>query len=432
MNRIAQGVALLALMAAASPAVASPPNVVMIIADDQGWGDYSFMGHPHIRTPNLDRLATSSLVFRRGYVPTSLCRPSLATMITGLYPHQHKITSNDPPLPRNKTLRAAYDDPDFLVIRDAMLKHIDEVPTLPKYLGEKGYVSFQSGKWWEGHHCRCGFTDGMTHGDPKRGGRHGDEGLKIGRQGLKEVLDFIDAAAAEDKPFYVWYAPMMPHNPHSPPALLLDRYMDKAPSVHVARYWAMCEWFDQTCGQLIDHLDDKALAEDTLVIYLSDNGWVQDPASPRYAPRSKATAHEGGVRTPILLRWPGKVEPRDSDNLASSIDLAPTILAAAGLKPSPEMPGEDLLDSSAVANRNAVFGAIFTTAAVDVQDPASSLVSRWVIEGSWKLIRPARAELRLFDLSQDPGEEDNLAAKHPDKLEHLKKVLDDWWPAKTR
>src|SRR5207253_2459293 len=77
-----------------------PPNIVLIISDDQGWTDYSFMGHPHVRTPHLDRLAAQSLVFRRGYVPSSLCCPSLASVITGLYPHQHKITCNDPPEPQ--------------------------------------------------------------------------------------------------------------------------------------------------------------------------------------------------------------------------------------------------------------------------------------------------------------------------------------------
>src|SRR3954451_22988411 len=89
----------LAAMVVTAPALAAPPNVVLIISDDQGWGDYSFMGHPHIQTPHIDRLASQSLTFRRGYVPSSLCSPSLASILTGLYPHQHYVTSNDPPLP---------------------------------------------------------------------------------------------------------------------------------------------------------------------------------------------------------------------------------------------------------------------------------------------------------------------------------------------
>src|SRR5581483_2057118 len=103
------------------------PNVVMIIGDDQAWGDYGFMGHPHIKTPHLDRLAAEGLVFKRGYVPSSLCRPSLATMITGLYPHQHRITCNDPPLPKGMTNAQANKDPGFLKQRQEMIAYIEKV-----------------------------------------------------------------------------------------------------------------------------------------------------------------------------------------------------------------------------------------------------------------------------------------------------------------
>src|SRR5262245_920396 len=108
----------------------------MIVADDQHWGDYSFMGHPTIRTPNIDKLASESLTFRRGDVPSSLCRPSLATMITGLYPHQHGVTCNDPPLPKGKTGAAAASDPGFLAARQEMAAYVEKAPTLPKLLGE--------------------------------------------------------------------------------------------------------------------------------------------------------------------------------------------------------------------------------------------------------------------------------------------------------
>src|SRR5215470_9574741 len=104
----------LAAILTATAAPAAPPNVVLIVGDDQGWRDYGFMGHEHIRTPTIDRLAAGGLVFPRGYVPSSLCRASLATMITGLYPHQHKITSNDPPLPPGMTAAQANQDPGFL------------------------------------------------------------------------------------------------------------------------------------------------------------------------------------------------------------------------------------------------------------------------------------------------------------------------------
>jgi len=401
----------------------APPNVVMIIGDDQAWSDFGFMGHPIIRTPHLDRLAAQSLVFTRGYVPSSLCRPSLATLATGLYPHQHRITSNDPPLglPR----------PEMLRQRQRQIANIERVPTLPRLLARRGYVSFQTGKWWEGSYERGGFTEGMTHGDPSRGGRHGDEGLKIGREGLGPIFDFLDRH--QGQPFFIWYAPFLPHRPHNPPEKLLAYYRTKTDSIHVARYWAMCEWFDQTCGQLLAGLEERGLAENTLVVFVVDNGWIQRPDASGYAPRSKRSPNEGGIRTPIMLRWPKRIEPkRDESTPVVSVDLVPTILAACGLEPTAEMQGVNLLDAEKLSRREAVFGEIFTHNAVVVDDPASSLEYRWCIEGRWKLIWPnpklvPDAEVELYDLLADPREEDDLAPRRPEIVERLKDRIENWW-----
>src|SRR5437667_348423 len=137
------------------------PNIVLIISDDQGAGDYGFQGHPHVQTPHLDHLAAARLT----------------------------------------------------------------------------------------------FTHGMT-----KGARHGDAGLTIGRQGLQPIYDFVADARRQQKPFFVWYAPFMPHTPHTPPDRLFQKYAAKTPSPHIARYWAMCEWFDETCGELLGHLERERLA----------------------------------------------------------------------------------------------------------------------------------------------------------------------------
>lgn len=415
----------------ATVVAARGPNVVMIISDDQAWGDFSFMGHKVIRTPNLDRLAAEGLTFTRGYVPSSLCRPSLATLATGLYPHQHKITSNDPPWPPGKKWGAANSDPGFRRQRQEMIDYIDKVPTLPRMLGKRGYLSLQTGKWWEGNFRRGGFTSGMTRGFPQPGGRHGDDGLKIGRNGMKPIFDFIDRAG--DRPFFVWYAPFLPHSPHNPPPRLLEKYTSKTDSIHVARYWAMCEWFDETCGQLLDHLERKGLTKNTLVVFVTDNGWIQQPGSPRYAPKSKRSPYDGGIRTPIILRWPGHIQPRrDEEHLAISTDLVPTILAACGIDSTPAMQGIDLLDAEAVASRKAICGEIFSHNAVDIHRPASSLLFRWCIAGSWKLIVPQQAAepgaaVELFDILKDPHETRDLAAQQPDRVRDLRAVVDAWW-----
>ncbi len=247
------------------PAAPGAPNIVLIISDDHGWTDYGFQGHPDIETPQLDRLATQSAVFPRTYLCASVCRPSLASLITGLYPHEHGITGNDVVLPKNRSgdWRRARDKV-YLAKCEELISNIEKHATLPRLLAKKGYVSFQSGKWWEGHFSRGGFTAGMTHGDPARGGRHGDEGLRIGRRGMKPVFDFIDSAG--EKPFFVWYAPYLPHSPHNPPARILKKYKADGRPLAVARYYAMCEWFDETCGQLLDHIETRNLTQNTLVM----------------------------------------------------------------------------------------------------------------------------------------------------------------------
>src|SRR5438045_3099899 len=159
MQRVLLAVAV--IVTATATSLAAPPNVLLIVGDDQAWTDYGFMGHEYIQTPHLDKLASEGLVFKRGYVPTSLCRASLATMITGLYPHQHKITSNDPPLPKGLTQAQAMKDDGYLKLRAEMVSIFERSPTLAKLLEKEGFVSLQVGKWWEGNACRCGgFTEG--------------------------------------------------------------------------------------------------------------------------------------------------------------------------------------------------------------------------------------------------------------------------------
>lgn len=411
-------------LAAAAEEKEKLPNIVLIISDDQAWNDYGFMGHPDIKTPNIDKLASQSLTFTRGYVPTSLCRPSLASIITGLYPSQHHISGNDP----------AKDLPDQEAVADRLNSKIKSLDTLPGMLKKKGYVSFQAGKWWEGSWANGGFTDGMTHGDRKRGGRHGDEGLKIGRKGLQPIFDFIEDAG--EKPFFVWYAPLLPHTPHNPPQRLLKKYQaDDRPEL-LAKYYAMCEWFDETCGQLTDHLDEKGISDNTIVVYVTDNGWIQvDGLSQMptgwnraFAPRSKQSPYEGGVRTPIMLRWPGKIKPQmDRTSLVSSIDLTPTILAAAGIEKSKAMTGLDLMTVARgdKLSREALCGEVFAhDIAADIDDPAKSLLYRWSIVGDEKLIKffdgkkgrsghlhshmQGDLSSQFFDLAADPRELNNL------------------------
>ena len=419
--------------------VTEKPNIVLILSDDQAWNDYGFMGHDVIETPRLDKLATQSVVFKRGYVPTPICRPSLMTLATGYYPHQHHIVGNDP--------KGGWRQPEYP--REELLVNIDTIQSLPKILAKQGYLSFQSGKWWEGDFKRGGFTHGMTEGQ-----RHGDKGLTIGREGMDEIFNFIEFSTTQEKPFFVWYAPFLPHSPHNPPDSLFQKYASKVESEHVARYYAMVEWFDITCGQLVDYLDENDLRKNTLIYYLCDNGWIQQKDSRRFDKRSKQTPMEGGVRTPIMLSWQGKLKPSDRPELVSSIDLFPTVLSAVNVEYPKNLPGLDLWDElteEKPIERNIIFGEAYGHDIIDKENPQASLGYLWCIEDEWKLILSYDGELyggggaydftheevqsepiRLYKIIDDPFELHNLADEYPDKVQDLKKKIEAHYPLNGR
>ncbi len=422
-------------------ATEQPPNIVFILSDDQAWTDYGFMGHADIKTPHLDELAARSLIFERGYVAAPLCRPSLASMATGLYPFQHGVTGNDVDGSNN---RAELDAP----VRAAFHQH----PSFIKLLTANGYLAHQSGKWWEGSWRDGAFTHGMTHGDPTRGGRHGDDGLKIGRESMTPVREFIDHATAEKKPFLLWYAPFLPHAPHNPPERLLKKYSQPSRAADVAKYYAMCEWFDETCGQLLGYLDEQGITENTMVIYICDNGWVaastnaDDPNQKLwngFAQRSKGSPYENGIRTPILVSWPGHMQPGRVPSLAQAIDIFPTLAAAAALECPPGLPGIDLLDENARANRKAVFGVCNSIHNMTPGNPDDTLQYLWCVDGDWKLLLRYHGKdttqyqklhiwdtqpLRLYNVTNDPHETNELSAEHPQIVQRLKKRIEAWHP----
>jgi arylsulfatase A-like enzyme len=404
-----------------SLSAAERPNVVLMVADDQGWTDFGFTKHPTIRTPRLDRLAEQSAVFPNGYVPTSLCRASLATLLTGLYPHQHRICCNDPP---------AGED------RSAMHPFIKTAPALPRLLAKAGYQSLQTGKFWEGHYANAGFTDGETTDKD----RHISRGKpQIGRQTMKPIFDFIDRQG--DKPFFVWYAPMMPHLPHTPPKRILDKYTSARRDPAQAKYFAMCEWLDETCGLLLDNLDHRKLTEKTVVIFVVDNGWIQVPVAskphPAFGgPRGKRSPYDGGIRTPVLIRWPGHVKPGRYDDLVTTADIVPTILAACGVEAPKAMHGLSLLDVAAHKGklaRQAVFGEIYEHTSSNLNRPAVDLCYLWVRKGDWKLILDTKTrKTELYNLAKDPFEKDNRADSERERVAALTRAVEAWYASNEK
>jgi len=241
----------------------------------------------------------------------------------------------------------------------------------------------------------------------------------------------------------------LPHTPHNPPQRLLKKYQQEDRPQPIARYYAMCDWFDETCGQLLGYLDKKGVSDDTLVVYVTDNGWIQNPARNGYAPRSKQTPYEGGVRTPIMFSWPKRLKPADRKELVSSIDLVPTILAAAEAKIPDDLPGLNILsnlENASPIKRDAIFGEGFAHDIADINKPEASLLYRWCIEGKWKLLLTYDGEVnryqsthprtekrpQLFDLEKDPHEKKNLAGSHPEIVARLAKNIEDWYVLKER
>ena len=400
----------------------TPPNVVFILSDDQSWTDYSFMGDENIETPRIDQFAKESLTFKKSYVPTPLCSPSLATIITGLYPKNHGILGND------KVYEKVRGDRKTSMVNRAeaykpVISAFEQIETLPDMLKEKGYISFQTGKWWHGNHKKGGFDYGMTHGNPKRGGRHGDYGLKIGREGLDTINSYVNLALKEKKPFFLWYAPFLPHRPHNPPAHLFEKYKKKTDSEHLAKYWAMCEWFDETCGQLFDLIDDKGLTENTLFVYVCDNGWRQNPNKSGYMKDSKRAPYDMGIRTPIMYKWAGKIKPEmNNTTITSSIDMVPTVLDILGMKKPETLPGISVLDTKALEARKGIFGEVY---AHDFDKIENSMYYNMAIFPPYKIIVPDPVRkknevVKLFNIEEDPFEKSNIAAENPEIVKDLK------------
>ncbi|MEM6689474.1 MAG: sulfatase-like hydrolase/transferase [Planctomycetota bacterium] len=449
----------------------SRPNIVYIIADDQSWTDYGFMGNERVHTPNLDKLAERSARFTNGYVPSSVCRPSLVSLLTGLYPHQHGVHFNHGP-PGNAGYNRMTSVEQYEGIREREFQLIREHKTLPGLLAQAGYRCFQTGKFWEGHWRNGGFTEGMTTFDappPSQtfgGARrlangevvahgNGDAGLQIGRVTMQPIFDFIDKCAETETPWFVWYAPYLPHQPHDSP----DQFYDLARSLrnvrnHELPYFASIAQFDETVGQLITYVSDQGHLKNTVFVFVSDNGWRPDlvpqqgrPEEFAHTARSKRAPFDDGLRTPILVRWEGAIQPSTWDSPISSIDLMPTLLAIAGVEKShwPMLPGINILPvcrgRMELDSDRPIFGGIYPGDATSLDNPSADIAYRWIRRANLKLIvpheqadgsQPWGGHLQtpsLFDLKVDPFEKHDLS-NQPEYRHHLKRLrsdLDQWW-----
>ena len=413
-----------------------PPNIVYIISDDQGYGDFGFMGSSVIETPNLDELAASGVVFTHGYSTSSSCRPSLSSLLTGLHPAQWDARVDQLTRQGHKNLPMPF---------------MQYFQTLPRLLKEKGYRSFQAGKHWEGHYSLAGFDEGAA-GLPSEGSEErlsalaiysGGSGLEIARTTMEPAKRFI--LENKDQPFLLWFAPMLPHLPFDAPEELVTLYRERGLDFE-APYYANVTWFDRSVGELIQALKDAGVYDETLIVFVADNGWEWDAGKRTNAmiggPHGKLSIFEPGFRTPIILSLPGTVpEGVVRDELVSAVDLFPTVLELAQIPTPGDRHGVSLWPAIRGEERHP---RDFVAGGVDYlrYEPTDPRVNTgfgteevaWFLRTpTWRYIRyPERDQELLFNMTTDPDEVNNLAAKHPGILEEMRRKLDEWRADVTR
>lgn len=359
----------------------APYNILLIIADDLSFDHYSFAGHSLVQTPSIDALAAQSIRFPTTYV-SSTCRASLATLLTGLPEHRHGVSYiSGPPLANQTT------------VADRLLK--------------AGYTSYQAGKFWEGDPKARGFTDFAPF--TNQTGNH-----LIGRTSIEPLFDFMEKT---DSPWFVWFSPMMPHTPHNPPSEYRALYEGKDLNNATADYYAMISWFDAVVGALLQKVED-----DTIVIFLADNGYIQSEFAGFAQRGSKNSSYELGIRTQMLIRHP-KRAAIERIELANAVDVTATILSIAAAYRD-DLPGRDLF--AATPSVTKAFGSHST---IGTRKKWGTLLDRWVRIGDWKLVAVEKGDSRLFNLKLDPQETQNLIDA-PDQFQvqlRLTKELERWW-----
>jgi len=438
------------LLALAPAAQEAPrPNVVLVMTDDQGLGDFGCRGNPVLDTPRLDAFAAQCPQLDRFYV-SPVCSPTRASLMTGRYNYRTRVVDT--------WLGRSMMDPDEV--------------TVAELLQQAGYRTGIFGKW---HLGDCypmrpndqGFDEALVHRGgglaqpsepPENERRYTDpllvhNGEVVATEGyctdvyFDAALRHIDGAIRAKRPFFTYIATNAPHGPFGDvPEVLLEKYRSKdlarvatgdKPSLdRIARTFAMVENIDHNFGRLLDHLQMRGVADDTVVLFLCDNG----PIAGRYVQGlrgSKSSVHEGGIRSPLWVRWPGVLDPqRRIDRITAHIDLLPTICEFAGV---------DLPDGRAVDGRSLVpllMGhriawpdrhLVLQTHRGAVPQPGHHFA---LVEQRYKLLRhsgfgrtrmPEGTPLQLFDLVADPAERVDLAAVHPDVVRRMQQAYLDWF-----
>jgi uncharacterized sulfatase len=449
-------VGILAALALATPAAAAngPPNILFLLIDDLGWGDFSCFGNTEAKTPNIDRLAAEGIAFSQFYVNSPICSPSRCALLTGQYPQRWRITSY---------LNNRADN-----TRRGLSQWLDpQAPSLGRTLQAAGFATGHFGKWHLGGQrdvadapaiTRYGFDASLTNfegmgpkllpltrtpdvpefkkiwADAERLGGPVTwlDRAKITTGYADAALRFIDEATAQRKPFFINLWPDDVHSPYFPP---LEKW---TPGKH-RLYLSVLEAMDRQLGRILDRIrSDVALRDNTIVVVCSDNG--PEPGAGQAGPfrGNKTQLFEGGIRSPLIVWAPGlmpkdRVGRRNDTSVFAGIDLAPSLAALAGAQPpeGTKLDGEDL-SATLLGKSEASHSAPLCwsrppdrkTWPPALPDPAPDLAIR---TGDWKLLcEYDGTKPHLYDLKRDPGETTNLAAREPAVVQRLTQALLAW------
>lgn len=401
-------------------------NIIIIVADDLGWGDVGFNGCKDIPTPHLDELARNGVSFSAGYAAHPYCSPSRAGLITGKHQQRFGHENNTP---------YNQEDPDAGVpLTEKMLSEV---------LKANQYNTCAIGKWhlgdaqkfwptnrgfdqWYGF-----FGGGMSYwGDTgKKGAMHGvlrngvpvpmAEQTYLTDDFTKEAIQFIEQQ--KSNPFFLYLAYNAPHGPiHATSEYLskTDHIEDGARSA----YAAMVVGMDEGIGKVIQSLKSQNLYENTLIVFYSDNGGHINGANSMPFRGHKGMLFEGGIRVPFLVSWPkGIKHPHRYPNAVTALDIFPTALAAAGIEQEKELSldGVNLLPYLSGHHQGAPHQTLYWR--------YSDGMGYAVLKDNFKMIRSGyKNDFLLFDLEKDPYEQSNLAKTRPDKLEELIQLYQKW------
>lgn len=446
---------------AASANEMKQPNILLILADDAGWSDFGFQHKDPAyqkATPNIDRIAEQGVRFAHAYVSGNVCAPSRAGLMTGLYQQRVGFQDNYP--------QYWGDTPDRVWLTDEWKAFgLDEsAGTVADYLNPLGYFCGIVGKWHLGYADRylptrrgfdfyCGLRAGSRsffrmdrsewwvsrtnlppyyyHQLENNNGLIPEKQVGHVTEFLGDAaLGFLEQAEADGKPFFLYLSFTAPHNPLEPDEKSLSKAKQLFPDASEKRqkYMGLIIGMDEQVGRVLDRLAQKGLDENTLVVFLSDNGGSSINASNNDPLRGyKWSPFEGGYRVPMAIRWPGIVRPGSAVEMpVSSLDLLPTFVAAAGGRVPPNLDGramQPLLHGEPIEPRWLFW-----------RDENAEGLTSTVMRYPWKLVlrqssewvKLADPEPWLFNLERDPSETDNLAGQYPETVRELTGALTDW------